>query len=340
MRGMRFLAACRGEPVDRPPVWVMRQAGRYLPEYLRTREQAGSFLALCRNPELAAEVTLQPVRRFGFDAAIIFSDILLPLSTLGVQFEFPDEGGPRLAAPLAGPQHWERLRTDRDGGDTGLVADAVARVRAALPDEVALIGFCGAPWTLASYLIEGSTSRDYARAKAALLEHPRECSALLALLAEAMAAYLESLVRAGADAVQVFDSWAGTLPAPLYSEYAVPPVASLMHRLADTGVPRILYAGGASHLLPKIAEVPCEVVGVDWRIPLLTAATALPGRAVQGNLDPATLLASPGTVSQATRRMMAEAPSSGWVANLGHGILPDTPVACVQAFIDTVRGRA
>lgn len=338
MRGGRFLAACRGEAVEQPPVWIMRQAGRYLPEYRRTRAQAGSFLALCRQPELAAEVTLQPVRRFGLDAAIIFSDILLPLSTLGVEFQFPDEGGPRLERPLATPRQWSRLEARNGNGDTALVAEAVARVRAALPPEVALIAFCGAPWTLASYLVEGGTSRDYARAKAALLSHPREFANLLDKLAEAMAHYLCRLAQAGADALQVFDSWAGTLPAELYREYAAPPLAALMERLAEIGAPRILYVGGTGHLLPALAQVPCEVLGVDWRVPLGVAAAALPGRAVQGNLDPAVLLASPEVVRQATHRMMAEAPRRGWIANLGHGILPATPVTSVEAFLTTLRG--
>jgi len=337
VRASRFLAACRGEPVDRPPVWVMRQAGRYLPEYLRVRAQAGSFLALCRHPELAAEVTLQPVRRFGFDAAIIFSDILLPLTALGVEFEFPDEGGPQLREALATPRQWARVAPRAGGTDAALVAEAVARVRAALPEEVALIAFCGAPWTLASYLVEGATSRDHTRTKAALLEYPQAFAQLLATLAETMAAYLEGLVRAGADAVQVFDSWAGSLSAQLYQEFAIPPLSTLMGRLAATGVPRILYAGGASHLLPTLAAVPCEAVSVDWRVSLPGAAALLPGRAIQGNLDPAALLASPATVRRATRQMMAEAPARGWIANLGHGIRPETPVANVAAFVETIR---
>ncbi len=340
MRASRFLAACRGEPVDRPPVWVMRQAGRYLPEYLRLREQAGSFLALCRNPELAAEVTLQPVRRFGFDAAIIFSDILLPLTALGVEFDFPEEGGPQLREALATPSQWARVQAGAGGNDAALVAEAVAQVRAALPPEVALIAFCGAPWTLASYLVEGATSRDHALAKAALLEYPQAFSHLLATLAEAMATYLERLVQAGADAIQVFDSWAGSLSAPLYEEFAVPPLVTLMSRLAASDVPRILYAGGASHLLPALSAVPCEAVSVDWRVSLPTAAALLPGRTIQGNLDPAVLLASPATVRRATRQMMAEAPSCGWIANLGHGILPETPVASVAAFVETIREAA
>lgn len=340
VRESRFLAACGSQPVHPPPVWVMRQAGRYLPEYLRVREQAGSFLALCRNPELAAEVTLQPIRRFGFDAAIVFSDILQPLTCLGVQFEFSEEGGPRLADPLTTPRQWARLRASNDSPDVHLVAETVARVRAALPEEVALIAFCGAPWTLASYLIEGATSREHARARAALWEHPGEVAALLELLGEAMAGYLETLVRAGADAVQVFDSWAGSLAASPYRDHAAPAVARLMRRLAEVGVPRILYAGGASHLLPILADIPCEVVGVDWRVPLSAAARELPGRAIQGNLDPAALLAPPATVRRATRAMMADAPPVGWIANLGHGILPDTPVDSVQAFLETIRGAA
>ena len=338
MSGFPFLDACYGRPVARPPVWVMRQAGRYLSEYRRTREQAGSFLALCRNPELAAEVTLQPIRRFGFDAAIIFSDILLPLSALGVDFAFPDEGGPRLAAPLARPSDWERLSPD-GGAPLDFVGEAIAAVRAALPGGVALIGFSGAPWTLASYLVEGGTSRDHAAVKAALLADPARFGALLDTLADAMATYLRGQVEAGAQAVQVFDSWAGALSAEDYAAHVAPSLARLLGRLEGT-VPRIVYAGGGAHLLGVLATLPCEVVGVDWRTPLQTAAAALPGKTVQGNLDPAAMLAGPSVVRREAARMLQTAPRRGYVANLGHGILPGTPVESVEALLASVRGTS
>jgi uroporphyrinogen decarboxylase len=335
----RFLAACRRQPVDRPPVWIMRQAGRYLPEYRETRERAGSFLALCRSPELAAEVTLQPIRRFGFDAAIIFSDILLPLAPMGVSFAFPDEGGPRIERALRAPDQWRALHPPADEAGTAFVAEAIARVRAALSPETALIGFCGAPWTLASYLVEGGTSRDHTAVKAALLAQPEAFSRLLATLADAMATYLMQQVKAGAQAVQIFDSWAGSLGPADYARTVVPALRTLLERLEPAGVPRILYLGGSAHLLPHVADLPCEVIGVDWRTSLSGAAAAT-GKAVQGNFDPAYLLAPTGAVCRSATAMLADAPPLGYVANLGHGILPGTPLESVSAFIAAVRGTA
>ncbi|MDD5564204.1 MAG: uroporphyrinogen decarboxylase [Thermoanaerobaculaceae bacterium] len=333
----RLVAACRRESVDRPPVWIMRQAGRFLPEYRATRARAGSFLALCRTPELAAEVTLQPVTRFGFDAAIIFSDILLPLAPMGVEFAFPDEGGPRVERALAGPADWARLAPPVDGRGTAFVAEAIALVRAKLAPEVAMIGFCGAPWTLASYLVEGGTSRDHAAVRAAMASHPDEFRALLDVLADAMAAYLRQQVAAGAGVVQVFDSWAMALSAKSYGDVVVPALVRLLRQLDDLGVPRIVYASGG-HLVPALAGLPCEAVSVDWRTDLTEAAAGLAGKAVQGNLDPAVLLAPPEAVRAATRAMLDRAPANGYVANLGHGILPATPLESVAAFLDVIRG--
>ncbi len=335
----RMLAACRGEKVDRPPVWIMRQAGRFLPEYRATRARAGSFLGLCRTPELAAEVTLQPVTRFGFDAAIIFSDILLPLAPMGVEFAFPDEGGPRIEKALAGPREWAALGVPGDGGGTAFVAEAIRLVRGKLPAGTALIGFCGAPWTLASYLVEGGTSRDHAAVRAALASHPDEFRRLLELLADAMAAYLRQQVEAGADAVQVFDSWAVALSAKVYGEFIAPALRRLLDRLGDLNVPRIVYVSGG-HLAPVLAGLPCEVVSLDWRCDLSAAARELAGKAVQGNLDPALLLAPPATVRAATRAMLERVPARGYVANLGHGILPATPVESVEAFLAVIREAA
>jgi uroporphyrinogen decarboxylase len=332
----RLVSACRRETVDRPPVWLMRQAGRFLPEYRATRARAGSFLALCRTPALAAEVTLQPVTRFGLDAAIIFSDILLPLAPMGVEFAFPDEGGPRIERAL-GPAEWARLAPPGDGRGTEFVAEAIALVRGKLPTEVALIGFCGAPWTLASYLIEGGTSRDHAAVRAAMLSHPDAFRGLLDVLADAMAAYLRQQVAAGAGVVQVFDSWAMALSAPSYRDFVVPALIRLLRQLDDLGVPRIVYVSGG-HLVPVLGGLPCEVVSLDWRTDLDAAAAVLPGKAVQGNLDPAALLAPAEAVRAATRAMLERVPASGYVANLGHGILPATPIPSAQAFLDVVRG--
>jgi len=334
----RFLDALRHAPVDRPPVWIMRQAGRYLPEYRETRERAGSFVALCNNPELAAEVTLQPIRRFGFDAAIIFNDILLPLAAVGVHFEFPDEGGPRISAPLSTPQAWGRLALRDAEGSSAPICEAIRRVRAALPAETALIGFCGAPWTLASYLIEGGTSRDHAVTKAALAAHPEAFRTLLDLLADGMAAYLGRQIEAGVQAVQVFDSWAGTLSARDYADGVLPSLNRLLRGI-EGRAPRLAYVGGAAHLLPVLGNLEAEAVSVDWRTPLADAARGLAGKAIQGNLDPAVLLAGPDATAAAARRMLVQAPTTGYVANLGHGILPSTPVESVTALLDVIRGE-
>jgi len=331
----RFLAACRKEQVDRPPVWIMRQAGRYLPEYRALRERAGSFLALCTTPELAAEATLQPLRRFPLDAAIVFSDILLPLSALGVAFSFPDNGGPKLASPLS-RDSWQALAPPASWEAMEPVAEALRLVRRELAPEVALIGFCGAPWTLACYLLSGGHDADWSRARQAAYREGEALLELLLLLGRAMGDYLAFQVAAGAQAVQVFDSWAGVLPAELYRELAVPALAALASCLEPLGVPRILYLGQGSHLLAEVAELPFEVVSVDWRTSLAEAA-AITGKAVQGNLDPAALAADPPTVRQRTKRMLAQAPPRGYIANLGHGIWPDTPLEAVEAFVATVQ---
>ncbi|MCX7895089.1 MAG: uroporphyrinogen decarboxylase [Thermoanaerobaculum sp.] len=332
----RFLAACRGEEVDRPPVWIMRQAGRYLPEYRRLRQQAGSFVALCTNPHLAAEATLQPLRRFPLDAAIIFSDILLPLQALGVEVAFSENGGPRLPAPLATPQQWARLAPSNSWDSLSFVGQALAQVRRHLPPEVALIGFCGAPWTLACYLLEGRGSSDWAQARRAAYQAPEELGRLLQTLGQAMGDYLVWQVRAGAQAVQVFDSWAGVLPADLYQALVVPALQRLLEQLEGLGVPRILYLGQGQHLLGAVRHLPLEVVSVDWRTPLAYAAQAT-GKGVQGNLDPAVLFAPPEEVIHRTRQMLRSAPPRGYIANLGHGIWPETPVEGVEAFLHAVR---
>ncbi len=332
----RFLAACRKQKVDRPPVWIMRQAGRYLPEYRALREKAGSFLTLCTNPELAAEATLQPLRRFPLDAAIIFSDILLPLQALGVSFQFPDNGGPRLAQAFAGPEDWAELQAPASWESMEPVAQALRIVRQALPPEVALIGFCGAPWTLACYLLEARGSSDWTKARIAAHRWPSQLQKLLSTLAHAMGEYVAFQVAAGAQAVQVFDSWAGVLPPEQYQELVVPALERLFRSLEGLGVPRILYLGHGSHLLRTVAALPLEVVSVDWRTDLRKAAR-LTGKVVQGNLDPAVLFASETEVKRHTKAMLQRAPEVGYIANLGHGIWPDTPIAGVEAFLTAIQ---
>ncbi len=332
----RFLAACRRQPVDRPPVWVMRQAGRYLPEYREVRRRAGGFLTMCRTPELAAEVTLQPIRRYGLDAAIIFSDILTPLEPLGIQLEFSP--GPHLANPLREPGDLERLTVPEPWSGTGYVEVALRMVRAELPPGVALIGFCGAPWTLATYLVEGGTSKSFSRVKRFAFAHPEAFDRLLDTLADAMAGYLHRQVAAGAQAVQVFDSWVGALAAGDARRWALRPARRLLEALGDLDVPRIYFANGGAHLLHDLADMPCEVLGLDWRVDLGMAARALPRHALQGNLDPGVLMGPPEVIRARTLEMLRSAPGRGYVANLGHGITPDVPVAHLAAFVETVQG--
>ena len=332
----RFLAACRREPVDRPPVWVMRQAGRYLPEYREVRRRAGGFLAMCRTPELAAEVTLQPIRRYGLDAAIIFSDILTPLEPLGIELEFSP--GPHLHNPVREPADLDRLTVPLPWSGTEYVDTALGMVRERLSPEVALIGFCGAPWTLATYLIEGGTSKSFTRVKRFAFEHPEAFDRLLDLLADAMAAYLARQVEAGAQAVQVFDSWVGALAAADARRWALRPARRLLAALEGAGVPRIYFANGGAHLLHDLVDLPAEVIGLDWRVDLEMAARALPGHALQGNLDPGVLMGPPEVIRERTLRMLRSAPERGHIANLGHGITPDVPVAHLAAFVETVQG--
>lgn len=334
--GERFLRACARGTVDRPPVWAMRQAGRYLPEYQKVRRAAGSFLTMCRTPDLATEVTLQPVRRFDLDAAIVFSDILTPLVPLGIELDFTP--APHIGNPIRHVDDLGRLRPPRPWSGTEFLGETLERVRAALEPSVALIGFCGAPWTLASYLVEGTTSRSFTRAKAFALNHPDQFDRLLALLADCMADYLRDQVAHGAQAVQVFDSWVGTLGAEDARRWALGPARRLLSQLDDLGVPRIYFAHGGTHLLHDMHDMPCEVIGLDWRADLGRAPRILPGHALQGNLDPGVLMGPLEEIARRTLAMLELAPRTGYIANLGHGITPEVPVAAMETFARTVQG--
>ena len=332
----RFLRACRKEEVDRPPVWVMRQAGRYLPEYREVRKKAGDFLTMCRTPEIAAEITLQPIRRFGLDAAIVFSDILTPLVPMGVELTFSP--APHIANPVRDPADLDRLRIPDPWRGTEFLSETLDRVGAALAEDTALIGFCGAPWTLASYLVEGVTSRTFTRVKSFAHHHPEDFDRLVNTLADAMAAYLRTQVEHGAQAVQIFDSWVGSLAAEDARRWALQPARRLLDAIADLEVPRIYFANGGAHLLHDLPEMPCEVLGLDWRVDLGRAARALPEHALQGNLDPGVLMGPDEEIRRRTLAMLESAPRSGYIANLGHGITPDVPVHAMEAFVGTVKG--
>jgi uroporphyrinogen decarboxylase len=315
----------------------MRQAGRYLPEYREVRRQTGDFLTMCRTPEVAAEVTLQPIRRFRLDAAIVFSDILTALVPMGAELTFAP--GPHIHNPIRTVSDVQRLRIPRPWSGTEFLSETLERVHASLDADTALIGFCGAPWTLASYFVEGTTSRSFAQVKAFALHHPTAFDDLVARLADAMAVYLRTQVAHGAQAVQVFDSWIGALGTDDARRWALQPARRLLDQIADLGVPRIYFANGGSHLLDDVASMPCEVIGLDWRADLAQAAHDLPNHAIQGNLDPGVLMGPDDEIRRRTRAMIERAPSIGYIANLGHGITPDVPVRAVEAFVSTVQGH-
>ncbi|MGE5359016.1 MAG: uroporphyrinogen decarboxylase [Bacteroidales bacterium] len=333
----RFLRACRREPVDATPVWFMRQAGRYMPEYRELRTQY-TLLQLCRTPELAAEVTLQPVRRIPLDAAIIFSDLLLPLEPMGLPFDFVKGDGPVVAAPLRSEADIERLRPVEPREAFRSVLDAIRLVRPQL--DIPLIGFAGAPFTLASYAIEGGHSSAYAHAKTLMYQCPAAWHSLCAKLSRVAADYLRAQVEAGVDAVQVFDSWVGALSPADYREFVLPHVRDLFAAIADVPVPKIHFGTGTATLLELLREAGGDVIGVDWRIGL-DAAWARIGydRAVQGNLDPTLLLAPLDRLLAGAEDVLKRAAGRpGHIFNLGHGILPSTPIEMVQAVTEFVHG--
>jgi uroporphyrinogen decarboxylase len=330
-----FLAACRREPVPYTPIWLMRQAGRYMAEYRAVRERLG-FLELCHSPDAAAEVTVTAVERLGVDAAIIFADILLVLEPMDVGLEFTRGDGPRIARPVRASADVDRLR-DVDPAALAYVYDAIRRARAALPRATPLIGFAGAPFTLASYLIEGSGSRTYARTKTLMLADSGAWRALMERLARTVAAYLNAQIDAGADAVQLFDSWVGCLAPADYRAHVLPHVRALIAALRP-GTPVIHFGTDTAGLLEAMRAAGGDVIGVDWRVDL-DAAWARVGHdvAVQGNLDPVALLGPiPEIRARAAAILGQAAGRPGHVFNLGHGILPETPVDHVRALVDAV----
>ncbi len=335
---MRFLAACRGEPVDRPPAWMMRQAGRYLPEYRATREAKGGFLAMVHDAETAAEITLQPIRRFGMDAAVIFCDILIPPAGMGTQVRFESGVGPVLDPPVRDAAGVEAL-TDFDPIEaTGFLAESIRRVRAELGDERALIGFCGAPFTVASYLVEGRSSRNFEHTKAMMLGSPQVFDRLLTRVVDVSIPYLAMQVEAGADVLQIFDSWGGTLDEMTYRARVLPHMVRLVAAAKETGAPVIVYLNGSSHLLEVLADSGADLVSIDWRVKASDAISRIGDRVgLQGNLDPCTLFAPPEVVeAEAKRVLSAFRDQKGYIFNLGSGILPGTPMESVEALWRTV----
>ena len=334
-----LLRACRREPVERPPVWMMRQAGRYLPEYRAVRTRA-DFLTMVRTPELAVEVTLQPVELVGVDAAIIFSDILVVPQAMGMTLTVDEGVGPRFHDPLRTPADFDRLREIDPEADLGYMLDALRLARRQLAGRVPLIGFAGAPWTLASYMVEGGGSKSFAVAKRLLVEDPARAHALLERLARAVGAFLKAQVAAGAQVVQLFDSWAGALGPDDFRTFCLPYLARAARIAKEAGAPVIAFAPGASWALEEIADATgADVVGVDWHVGAAEARWRLADRpvALQGNLDPCWLYGRPESIRERTHAMLDAFGGRGHIANLGHGILPDVPVAHARAFVDAVK---
>ncbi|MEK7237616.1 MAG: uroporphyrinogen decarboxylase [Nitrospirota bacterium] len=332
----RFLKACRREPVDCTPVWFMRQAGRYMAEYRALRAKH-SMLELCKTPELAAQVTLQPIDRFPLDAAIIFADILLPLEPMGLSLEFAEGEGPVIHNPVRGQADVERLKVI-DGSELEYVAEAIRQARRALNGRVPLIGFAGAPFTLASYAIEGGSSRNYLLTKQMMYCEPKIWHQLMDKFARVITGYLRRQIKAGAQAIQLFDSWVGCLSVGDYVEYVLPHVQLIFEGLKREGVPMIHFGTGTSAMLRQMREAGGDVIGVDWRINLDEAwATVGHDVAVQGNLDPLTLFAPLHEIERRVEDILRRAGGRpGHIFNLGHGILPTTPIEHVAATIDMV----
>ncbi len=340
-RATRFLSACRRQPVDCTPVWLMRQAGRYMPEYRAIRAKT-DFLTMCKTPELAAEVTLQPVDALGVDAAILFADILLPLEGMGLELEFAKNEGPVIHNPVRDGAAVDKLTPLEPQDDVPYVLEAIRILRRELAGRVPLIGFSGAPFTLASYIVEGGGSRNYLHAKSLMYQEPAVWHALMDKIADVVIAYLNAQIEAGAQAVQVFDSWAGALSPGDYEAYVLPHSRKVIEGLATgsgaADVPVIHFAGNNGHLLELMAGAGGDVIGLDWRVNLDDAWRRLGyDVAVQGNLDPVALYAAPDEIRRRVKEIIDRAEGRwGHVFNLGHGILPTTPVEHAVALVDAV----
>jgi uroporphyrinogen decarboxylase len=337
-----FLEVLDGVPKSPPPVWLMRQAGRYLPEYRALREKAGEFLNLIFTPEYAVEVTLQPVRRFGFDAAILFSDILVIPHALGQAVRFAAGEGPRLE-PLAGREGVKRLAGEVDQSVLGPIYETVRLVKAELDAATALLGFCGAPWTVASYMIAGQGTPDQAPARLFAYREPAAFAALIDILVEASAAYLVRQLQAGADAVQIFDTWAGVLPPEEFARWCIEPtraiVAKVRAQIPDAKV--IGFPRGAGTLLVRyVEEIPLNAVGLDWSVDRGFVRERVQTRvAVQGNLDPLVLVAGGAALDRGVDAVVEAFAGRPFIFNLGHGIVPETPIAHVEAMLRRIRGN-
>ena len=342
LKNDRFLKALARQPVDRTPIWMMRQAGRYLPEYRATHSQAGDFMSLCKNTELACEVTLQPLERYDLDAAILFSDILTIPDAMGLGLYFEEGEGPKFRKPVRTEADIEQLNVVDTASDLAYVTDAVAMIRRELHGRVPLIGFSGSPWTLATYMIEGQSSRDFARAKTMLYTQPELMHQLLDKLALSVIDYLNAQISAGAQVVQIFDTWGGALSHAAYLEFSLAYmqkiVSGLIKHAEGRDVPVILFTKGGGHWLEAMAETGCDALGLDWTVDIGAARARVGNQvALQGNMDPAVLRSDPARIeAEVATILQSFGTGSGHIFNLGHGITPDIDPAHAKVFIDAV----
>jgi uroporphyrinogen decarboxylase len=338
----RFLRALLREPVDRTPLWMMRQAGRYLPEYREIRAEAGSFMSLCTNPELACEVTLQPLRRYAMDAAILFSDILTVPDALGLGLYFSEGEGPRFERPISTAAEINALDPARAASELGYVMDAVSLIRKELKGSIPLIGFAGSPWTLATYMVEGGSSKDFAKVKSLAFNEPELMHQLLSKLATSVAAYLSEQIRSGAQAVQIFDTWGGALSHNAYREFSLRYMTEIIDQLPREAdgrrVPVIVFTKGGGQWLEAIADCGADAVGLDWTTDIGAARERVGDRVcLQGNMDPTLLNASPERIREEVAQILTSfGEGSGHVFNLGHGITPGINPDHVAAMVDAV----
>ena len=331
----RLLRACRRQPVDRTPVWMMRQAGRYLPEYREIRQKV-SFLELCKNTDLAAEVSLQPYRILGVDAVIFFSDILIPVEAMGAGVSLTDKG-PEIEHPIRSKRDVDELVIPDPASEVPFVGSIIKKLRHELQNEVPLIGFAGAPWTLASYLIEGGGSKSFGEIKGLAYREPQILHSLLDKLAQTTIAYVLFQIESGVQVLQLFDTWAGELNPADYEEFALPYTRKIFDAIGNR-VPRILYLNGCAAILESMAKSGADVLSIDWRIPISEARKRVGDKfALQGNLDPCVLFGSKERIVTKTKDILQQAGSIGHILNLGHGILPQTPVENARTFIETAR---
>ena len=331
-----LLRAARGERVERTPVWLMRQAGRILPEYRKVRDSVSGFIELAQTPELAAEVTIQPVDILGVDAAIIFSDILVIPEAMGLPYEMVEKRGPWFPDTIKGIQDLNKLRIANGEEDLAYVMEAIRMVKKQLNNRVPLIGFAGAPWTIFAYMVEGSGSKTFSKARAMLYREPKLSERLLDMITESTINYLKAQISSGVDLIQVFDSWAGILPPDQYHDFSYKYISRICEAINE--VPVTVFAKGAFFALEDLGKLSCETIGLDWNMDINESRTKIgENKTLQGNLDPAALYGSSSEVEQATRKMLGQFKGIRHIANLGHGVYPDTDPEMVKVFVETVK---